>query len=141
MSAVKLILVMQFDIYDPVKIKSHPGIRKDLFTHDLRKTLVTDFFGGVAQVETTYSTQGSDSTEWDELRLPAHAAMRDSEVSDAQNASLPRVVASGHDIRAPTSGPKQDWIVLVILVGLLWALRRRSLRPHQRTVQRKVKAE
>ncbi|KAI0697028.1 peptidase C13 family-domain-containing protein [Cytidiella melzeri] len=40
-----------FDIYDPVKIQSHPGVRSDLFRRPLHQTLVTDFFGGVAQAE------------------------------------------------------------------------------------------
>ncbi|KAG2143072.1 peptidase C13 family-domain-containing protein [Suillus clintonianus] len=40
-----------FNSYDPVKIYSHPGIRSDLFRRPLDKTLITDFFGGVAQAE------------------------------------------------------------------------------------------
>ncbi|KAG1843126.1 peptidase C13 family-domain-containing protein [Suillus subalutaceus] len=40
-----------FDSYDPAKIYSHPGIRSDLFRRPLDKTLITDFFGGVAQAE------------------------------------------------------------------------------------------
>jgi glycosylphosphatidylinositol transamidase (GPIT) subunit GPI8 len=38
-----------FDAYDPVPIKSNPGIRSDLFQRSPSKTLLTDFFGGVAQ--------------------------------------------------------------------------------------------
>lgn len=33
------------------KINSHPGVRTDLFKRSLDKTRITDFFGGVAQVE------------------------------------------------------------------------------------------
>jgi glycosylphosphatidylinositol transamidase (GPIT) subunit GPI8 len=40
-----------FDAYDPIPIKSNPGIRSDLFQRSPSKTLLTDFFGGVAQVE------------------------------------------------------------------------------------------
>ncbi|KDQ06883.1 hypothetical protein BOTBODRAFT_167595 [Botryobasidium botryosum FD-172 SS1] len=40
-----------FNHYDPVPIKSHPGVRADLFPRPVHETLVTDFFGGVAQVE------------------------------------------------------------------------------------------
>lgn len=43
--------VPQFDMYDPAKIKSHPGIRTDLFPFNLSQVLVTDFFGGVSEVE------------------------------------------------------------------------------------------
>ena len=42
---------MQFNIYDPVKIRSHPGVRSDLFRRPVRDALVTDFFGGVSQAE------------------------------------------------------------------------------------------
>nr|VWP01550.1 Exopolygalacturonase (ExoPG) (EC (Galacturan 1,4-alpha-galacturonidase) (Poly(1,4-alpha-D-galacturonide)galacturonohydrolase) [Ganoderma boninense] len=40
-----------FNTYDPVKIRSHPGVRSDLFRRPLHDTLVTDFFGGVSQAE------------------------------------------------------------------------------------------
>jgi glycosylphosphatidylinositol transamidase (GPIT) subunit GPI8 len=40
-----------FDAYDPVPIKSNPGIRSDLFQRSPSKALLTDFFGGVAQAE------------------------------------------------------------------------------------------
>ncbi|CEL57984.1 GPI-anchor transamidase OS=Saccharomyces cerevisiae (strain ATCC 204508 / S288c) GN=GPI8 PE=1 SV=1 [Rhizoctonia solani AG-1 IB] len=40
-----------FANYDPVRIKSHAGVRSDLFNRPLSATKVTDFFGGVAQVE------------------------------------------------------------------------------------------
>lgn len=53
---------------------------------------------------------------------------RDYGVRDQRNASLMGQITLGHDLRAPTIGPKQDWIVLVVLVGLLWLLRLRSVR-------------
>ncbi|KAJ7133998.1 peptidase C13 family-domain-containing protein [Mycena crocata] len=40
-----------FDSYDPVKIHSEPGVRSDLFPRPLDEVRITDFFGGVAQVE------------------------------------------------------------------------------------------
>ncbi|KAH9042664.1 peptidase C13 family-domain-containing protein [Lactarius pseudohatsudake] len=40
-----------FDNYDPVAIRSHPGVRSDLFHRPLEQTLITDFFGGVAHAE------------------------------------------------------------------------------------------
>lgn len=37
----------QFNIYDPVLMRSNSGIRTDLFTRrSVNETLVTDFFGG-----------------------------------------------------------------------------------------------
>ena len=41
----------QFDKYDPEAIRSHPGVRSDLFHRPLERTLITDFFGGVAHAE------------------------------------------------------------------------------------------
>ena len=41
----------QFDKYDPEIIRSHPGVRSDLFHRPLERTLITDFFGGVAHAE------------------------------------------------------------------------------------------
>ncbi|KAH9478775.1 glycosylphosphatidylinositol anchor biosynthesis [Psilocybe cubensis] len=40
-----------FDSFDVTKINSHPGVRSDLFNRPLEHTRITDFFGGVAQVE------------------------------------------------------------------------------------------
>lgn len=42
---------VQFSSYDPVKIRSHPGVRSDLFGRPLESALITDFFGGVSQAE------------------------------------------------------------------------------------------
>jgi len=36
---------------DVTKIGSHPGVRSDLFKRPLSQTRITDFFGGVSQVE------------------------------------------------------------------------------------------
>jgi phosphatidylinositol glycan class K len=44
------------------KINSHPGVRSDLFNRPLDKTHVTDFFGGVAQVEIVPPPVISDTT-------------------------------------------------------------------------------
>ncbi|KZP33865.1 hypothetical protein FIBSPDRAFT_906727 [Athelia psychrophila] len=40
-----------FNSYDFDKIYSHAGVRSDSFSRPLNKALITDFFGGVAQVE------------------------------------------------------------------------------------------
>lgn len=42
-----------FDSYDPAAIHSTPGVRTDLFHRSLDSVRITDFFGGVAQVELT----------------------------------------------------------------------------------------
>lgn len=43
----------QFDTYDPIAMKSTPGISTEHFPYNLSEMLVTDFFGGVSQVEST----------------------------------------------------------------------------------------
>jgi len=40
-----------FDNYNPEVIRSNPGVRSDLFHRPLERTLITDFFGGVAHAE------------------------------------------------------------------------------------------
>lgn len=46
---------MQFAMYDPERIRSHPGVRSDLFRRPTGSALVTDFFGGVADVDVVES--------------------------------------------------------------------------------------
>jgi phosphatidylinositol glycan class K len=46
-----LTIYTQFDKYDSDIIRSHPGVRSDLFHRPLERTLITDFFGGVAHAE------------------------------------------------------------------------------------------
>lgn len=41
----------QFNSYDFDKIHSHAGVRSDLYPRPLDRSLLTDFFGGIAQVE------------------------------------------------------------------------------------------
>ncbi|ETW78248.1 cysteine protease C13 [Heterobasidion irregulare TC 32-1] len=45
-----------FSKYDPVTIRSHAGVRADLFNRPLERTLITDFFGGVAHAEVLASS-------------------------------------------------------------------------------------
>ncbi|KAA1472383.1 hypothetical protein DENSPDRAFT_838635 [Dentipellis sp. KUC8613] len=40
-----------FDSFNPATIRSHPGIRSDLFPRSLDRAFITDFFGGVAHAE------------------------------------------------------------------------------------------
>ena len=50
----------QFDTYSFEAIKSHAGVRSDLFPRSLKETLVTDFFGGVAQVGMVRPSNATD---------------------------------------------------------------------------------
>ncbi|KAI6116310.1 peptidase C13 family-domain-containing protein [Pisolithus croceorrhizus] len=51
-----------FSSYDPVKIRSHPGVRSDLFQRPLENALITDFFGGVSQAEIFPVIEDADVT-------------------------------------------------------------------------------
>jgi glycosylphosphatidylinositol transamidase (GPIT) subunit GPI8 len=112
----------QFDIYDPEKIKSHPGIRTDLFPHDLSQTLVTDFFGGVAQVEMPSHSASNDSVPWPAASSQPPVTVDD--VSAHQNTSTVASPTYGQDLRATIRPPTQDWLVVALLVGCLWILQR-----------------
>ena len=46
-----LMIQFQFNSFDATKLHSTPGVRSDLFKRPLDKARITDFFGGVAQVE------------------------------------------------------------------------------------------
>lgn len=52
----------QFDTYSFEKIRSHAGVRSDLFPRSLRHALVTDFFGGVSQAEVISPVQTHNFT-------------------------------------------------------------------------------
>ena len=44
-------VALQFASFDPVKVKSTPQVRTDLFGRNLDRVLVTDFFGSVRNIE------------------------------------------------------------------------------------------
>jgi phosphatidylinositol glycan class K len=65
---------LQFNTYDPARIKSHPGVSTELSPVSPQDTLVTDFFGGVANVEIQGSeaklTLRSAPSEWVQAKRP-----------------------------------------------------------------------
>jgi GPI-anchor transamidase subunit K len=71
----------QFDKYDPEIIRSHPGVRSDLFHRHLERTLVTDFFGGVAHAE----LMDSDPKHGSSSLVPPTFAQVDSIIKDEQS--------------------------------------------------------
>ncbi|GAA5921447.1 hypothetical protein JCM1841_005825 [Sporobolomyces salmonicolor] len=52
-----------FDTFSPQIIHSTPGVRSDLFQRPLSETLLTDFFGGVSEVEFSPSAPPGDGEE------------------------------------------------------------------------------
>ena len=71
----------QFDKYDPEIIRSHPGVRSDLFHRPLERTLITDFFGGVAHAE----VMDSDPKHGSFIPLVPAFAQVDSIIKDERN--------------------------------------------------------
>lgn len=63
-----------FNIYDPAKINSHPGVRTDLFRRPIDRALITDFFGGVSRAEVAPPTEESIGVELDVAHLSTEAA-------------------------------------------------------------------
>lgn len=65
---------LQFNTYDPARIKSHPGVSTELSPVAPQDTLVTDFFGGVANVEIPGSEAKlplrSAPSEWVQVKRP-----------------------------------------------------------------------
>ena len=53
-------VVLQFASFDPVKVKSTPQVRTDLFGRQLDHVLVTDFFGSVRNIELLNQTQAGE---------------------------------------------------------------------------------
>ncbi|CAE6453753.1 unnamed protein product, partial [Rhizoctonia solani] len=71
-----------FANYDPVRIKSHAGVRSDLFNRPLSATKVTDFFGGVAQVEVLDELITSSPSSHSEQEQPLSRAFSQDHPND-----------------------------------------------------------
>ncbi|KIK21312.1 hypothetical protein PISMIDRAFT_681546 [Pisolithus microcarpus 441] len=76
-----------FSSYDPVKIRSHPGVRSDLFQRPLESALITDFFGGVSQAEIFPVIEDADTTTQHIIRVssPDHVVPPDPVSPQAHN--------------------------------------------------------
>lgn len=77
MRAERLAEHVQFDVYNPVLINSHPGISHELSSAKPDEILVTDFFGGVANVEVTsventLSPLGRNPIKWEASASKRH---------------------------------------------------------------------
>lgn len=120
---------MQFDNYDPIKIKSHPGIFTDHFPFDLSSTLVTDFFGGVSQAEgmgklASYKSVAdtNDVEEFDVLVAPVQAdgneiMQRKAKVLAARNRGYLISKRKSEDLE-DTWKWVREWFAVAGLVGL-----------------------
>lgn len=63
----------QFNIYEPQKMRSTPGVRSDLFNRPPDKALLTDFFGGVSQAEVVAEESIESHTMFTATEKVSHA--------------------------------------------------------------------
>ncbi|KAF8333304.1 peptidase C13 family-domain-containing protein [Amanita rubescens] len=113
-----------FDSYDVNKIGSHPGVRDDLFKRPLDQTLITDFFGGVAQAEVV--TEDGIRSLPDPF--PIDDSQGESEVTPRRQINSPPSVARTA-LHSPLSGLGHDrwrdtraWAALLFFAMLIgWA--------------------
>ncbi|KIO26053.1 hypothetical protein M407DRAFT_8038 [Tulasnella calospora MUT 4182] len=83
-----------FSTYSYEKIRSHAGVRSDLFNRPLDQTLITDFFGGVAQVEVLYEQDT-------EQQSPGESASLEEVPAPSLPTQPPAVLASERPQRMP----------------------------------------
>ncbi|KAJ3327748.1 glycosylphosphatidylinositol anchor biosynthesis [Blyttiomyces sp. JEL0837] len=69
-----------FSTYNPNDIASTPGIRTDLFERGVEKALVTDFFGGVQNVELTQTGYHMDHPAASESRRASQETPDDADI-------------------------------------------------------------
>lgn len=120
-----------FNAYDPVKMKSHPGIDTHLSKRPVNETLLTDFFGAVARVEVDQSSNDYTSLYLDEVENAAS-------LTPQTNESVVRVLSRGgsHE-HTPAISQDASWaramrtwggmsVLLVLLGGVLVSSKRRA---------------
>ncbi|KAF8155499.1 peptidase C13 family-domain-containing protein [Crassisporium funariophilum] len=111
-----------FDSIDVKKINSNPGVRSDLFKRPLDKTRITDFFGGVAQVEVLPPLGAMSSSVFLETSTPGEGPKAQVEVQvPQQKLSFPQIPEPSSSFTALHHEWKtaRAW-VSVILIGVLF---------------------
>ncbi|TDL16144.1 hypothetical protein BD410DRAFT_902188 [Rickenella mellea] len=103
-----------FNTYDYDKIRSHAGVRDDLFKRALSDTRVTNFFGGVAQVEILGPSpldDVSDPTEQGSMSAnrPAEAVLGDDSVAARAGSLSSPTHASGASPKDEYLGTENLW--------------------------------
>jgi phosphatidylinositol glycan class K len=100
------------------KINSHPGVRTDLFKRSLDKTRITDFFGGVAQVEIVPPLDIAAMTTVDEISHSNSDSEKKGKGKDDNQSQEPMQLRS--DVPSDPMAPKEPSITSPsILVKLL----------------------
>jgi hypothetical protein len=101
----------QFDAFDPNEVLSDPGVRADLFRRDLSQTRLTDFFGGVSNVDPFK----------EEARTPSESGESESSLQEMQRmrpapSVLQHAAIDSHLIQEPSTG-LPAWALLAAAVG------------------------
>lgn len=127
----------QFDTFSYEVIHSTPGVRSDLFHRPLNETLLTDFFGGVSDVELADTFEHDDVDSFVREQLPDRH-----DLDQATRASFggghrrrrrkSESQASEPERRDRTAGLYQSAILVAagvasVNVGAIWIARRRKL--------------
>ncbi|KIM37229.1 hypothetical protein M413DRAFT_31151 [Hebeloma cylindrosporum] len=95
---------------DVTKINSHPGVRTDLFRRSLDKTRITDFFGGVAQVEIVPPLDVADMNTPDEA-IPESTNKGKGDNESQEHLQLHSDVPSGSTPQEPSTLAKAlNWM-------------------------------
>ncbi|KZS97591.1 hypothetical protein SISNIDRAFT_449125 [Sistotremastrum niveocremeum HHB9708] len=102
-----------FETYNFETIRSHAGVRSDLFDRKLEDTLLTDFFGGVAQVE-VMDIPPNPSVQEPLVKSDQKLAQG---VDDAFSSSIPRQSLS--PVNPPGMSGWRLWLGCALMVGLV----------------------
>jgi hypothetical protein len=91
-------------------MRSHSGIRMDLFKRPLNETLITDFFGGVAQVQVTDDVAvESDDEDVDLQRSDSAESGPSPEDTEALVSSEDKTNVAPNNLGAPTAHVSSDF--------------------------------
>ncbi|KAG9126754.1 glycosylphosphatidylinositol anchor biosynthesis [Ceratobasidium sp. 392] len=125
-----------FANYNPVLIKSHAGVRSDLFNRPLSEAKVTDFFGGVAQVEVleenvpSWTWQESTRQQKPASHQSASKLVSYSRSSSSSSSVKPRLQAAwdvGSGKREERLDLSRAWAATALVAGLVLWSRLRTL--------------
>ncbi|GAA6012325.1 hypothetical protein JCM11491_007093 [Sporobolomyces phaffii] len=122
-----------FDTFSYDVIHSTPGVRSDLFSRPLNETLLTDFFGGVSEVElfsTTTSTGPTTADEHSDAPIAAGLDRRRQTRRRRRAAETAEDLVTQPVVGAPRLDRKTLFVAMGVAmgnVGALWVARRRKM--------------
>ena len=111
-----------FNIYDPIKMKSHPGISTELCPTAPADILVTDFLGGVASVEVTPASARLPSSLARLPRFVSDSKLQNHSVGEARQKGALRPIGQLKGYSDPLVPRQRNTIEDVKTVGVVAAL-------------------